>query len=371
MYKVMIVDDMEVMRRQIKRLPLWGGETEFHIVDEAEDGKDALDKLQKQSVDLLITDIKMPRIDGVELLKEVDAHQLARCVVFLSEHSEFSFAKKAIQYGIFDYLVKPVRQEELQKLLLKVQQHIEEEREKESQLKKLEDRLIEKLEIYYPENHIESIIQYISRGDAQQALPAIEAMVEDTGAALEGDSVKTAILLEKSYSEILKGIHQHHKWLDQFIDRTLLVNINLTNYGDIEAMKERIMAALAVLEAAIDQLMLRGKKSPLIEEICTYVLENVEQSISITTISEVLFLTKNYIGDLFKQETGMTIGEYITMVKIERAKKLIGEGTLKNYEIADRLGYKDAEYFGKLFKKNIGLSPMEFRNTLRDETIDR
>ncbi len=371
MYKVMIVDDMEIIRRQIKRLPLWGEETGFHIVEEAEDGKDALDKLQKQSVDLLITDIKMPRIDGVELLKEVDEHQLARCVVFLSEHSEFSFAKEAIQYGIFDYLVKPVQREELQKLLLKAQQYIEEEREKESQLKKLEDRLSEKLEVYYPEHHIESIIQYISAGDAQQALPAIEAMVKDTGAALERDPIKTAVLLEKSYGEILKGIYQHHQWLDQFVDKALLVNINLTNCGDIEAMKVHIVAALGILEATIAQLILRGKKSPLIAEICSYVLENVEQSISISTISEVLFLTKNYIGDLFKQETGMTIGEYITMVKMERAKQLIAEGTLRNYEVADRLGYKDAEYFGKLFKKNVGLSPMEFKNALRDEARGR
>ena len=155
------------------------------------------------------------------------------------------------------------------------------------------------------------------------------------------------------------------------MDKALLVNINLTNCGDIEAMKVHIVAALGILEATIAQLILRGKKSPLIAEICSYVLENVEQSISISTISEVLFLTKNYIGDLFKQETGMTIGEYITMVKMERAKQLIAEGTLRNYEVADRLGYKDAEYFGKLFKKNVGLSPMEFKNALRDEVRGR
>jgi len=94
-------------------------------------------------------------------------------------------------------------------------------------------------------------------------------------------------------------------------------------------------------------------------------MTNVENNISISTISEALFLTKNHIGDTFKQETGMTVGEYITMVKIERAKQLVIEGTLKNYEIAQKLGYKDVEYFGKLFKKNTGVSPGEFRNTFK------
>jgi two-component system response regulator YesN len=108
---------------------------------------------------------------------------------------------------------------------------------------------------------------------------------------------------------------------------------------------------------------LYSKKSPLIKEICTYIINNIEEEINMTRISEALFLTKNHIGDIFKQETGMTVGEYITMMKMERAKLLLTKEDLKSYEAAHKLGYNNAEYFGKLFKKHTGLSPMEFKNS--------
>ncbi|NOV78726.1 response regulator [Clostridium saccharobutylicum] len=71
MYKVMIVDDMEIARLQLKRLKIWGEVSGFEITDEARNGYEAIQKLQTNSVDLIITDIRMPIVDGVELLEEV------------------------------------------------------------------------------------------------------------------------------------------------------------------------------------------------------------------------------------------------------------------------------------------------------------
>lgn len=366
MFKVMIVDDMEVMRRQIKRLPLWGEDTGFNIIDEAEDGQEALYKLQRQPVDLLITDIKMPRINGIELLKEVHENQLATCVVFLSEHSEFNFAKEAIQYGIFDYLVKPVKAEELKTLLQKVKNYIEEKKQAQIQLKKLENKLMEKIDVYYPTSYLNSIVQYVCEGN-NGAIKTIEAMVEDTAAALGYDMTKTAIMLEKAYNEILLGVKDKHGWIEKFVNTKFFSDINLTHYSDTDSIKKTMIEMLEALISIITKFILYSGKSSLIREICIYVIENVENNISITTISKTLFLTKNHIGDIFKQETGMTVGEYITMVKIERAKQLVAEGTLKNYEIAERLGYNNVEYFAKLFKKNTGLTPMEFKNALKQQ----
>ena len=366
MFKVMVVDDMEVMRRQIKRLPLWGEGTGFSIVDEAEDGQEALYKLQRQPVDLLITDIKMPRINGIELLKEAHENQLATCVVFLSEHSEFNFAKEAIQYGIFDYLVKPVKAEELKTLLQKVKNYIEEREQAQIQLKKLEDKLMEKIEVYYPTSYLNSIVQYVCEGN-KEAIKTIGAMVDDTAAALGHDIVKTAIVLEKAYNEILIGVKDKHGWIEEFVDINFFADTNLTHYSDIDSIKKKMIEMLEAIISIITKFILYSGKSPLIKKICIYVMGNVENNISITTISEALFITKNHIGDIFKQETGMTVGEYITMVKIERAKQLVAEGTFKNYEIAEKLGYSNVEYFAKLFKKNTGLTPMEFKHEFKKQ----
>lgn len=363
MLTVMIVDDMEVMRRQIKRLPLWGEITGFNIIDEAEDGQEALYKLQRQPVDLLITDIKMPRIDGIELLREVYKNHLAACVVFLSEHSEFSFAKEAIQYDIFDYLIKPVEAEELKILLQKVRNYIEENRRKQIHLRKLEDKIIEKMDIYYPNSHLRSIIKYISEGN-KEAIKFIEVMVEHTAAALDYDMTKIGIVLQKVYDEIWVGVNKNHMWIEELVDITAFIDISLVHLNNIDSMKKKILEMQGFLMAVINKFIIDIDKRPLIKEICIYIIKNVENDISITKIGEALFFTKNYISDTFRQETNMTVGEYITMVKIERAKKLIIEGLLRNYEIAQKLGYKNVEYFEKLFKKNTGLTPIGFRNVV-------
>lgn len=363
MFKVMIVDDMEIMRRQIKRLPVWGETSGFYIIDEAEDGQEALEKLQIQPVDLLITDIRMPRVNGIELLKECNENSLAACTVFLSEHSEFSFAKEAIQYGIFDYIVKPVNQEELRKLLLKAKDYLKVKEEAKIHVKKLEDKLIEKIDIYYPTEQLNSIIKYVLEGD-RKAIDVVLIMADNTAIALENDMMKTALVLQRAYNEIWVSVKTSHEWIEKFLDTKPYEEISLVQYDNIDLMKIKTKETIENLISIINKFILYSKKSPLIREICNYVIRNIEGEINIGNISEVLFLSKNYVGDIFKQETGMTVGEYITMIKIERAKQLIIDGVLKNYEIAQKLGYNNVEYFGKLFKKNTGLSPLEFKNTL-------
>ncbi len=361
MFTVMIVEDLEVMRRQIKRLPIWEEDTGFEIVCEAEDGQDALEKLQLQPVDLIITDIKMPRIDGIELLREVYEKDLATCVVFLSEHSEFNFAKKAIEYGIFDYLVKPVNPNELKRLLNKAKKYIEEKKETQIQQKMIEDKIFDKIDIYYPINQLNFIVNYISEGD-KKAILAMSDLVDSIATALECDATKTAIVAQKAYNEIWTGIKTNNMWIEKYVDINSFIDISLLKYDNIELIKNELAKIIETIISLINRFILKSNRTTLIREICNYVIENVEKEISLSKISEALFLTKNYIGDIFKQETGMTVGEYTTMVKVERAKKIVIEENFKIYEIAQRLGYENTEYFGKLFKRHTGLSPIEYKN---------
>lgn len=347
MLKVMLVDDIEIMRKQIKRLSIWKENSDFVIVSEAGDGQEALEKLQAEPVELLITDISMPVVNGIELLREVKEKSLASCVVFLTEHSEFSFAKEAIKHGVFDYLVKPVNEEELKELLKKVKKYIE---EKNAGVKNL----------VYSESKLESIVKAISEGDAALR-ENIEVVIKNTFAASNEDVKAAALVLQKIYGEIYMRVKANNKWLDKLIDEKELSDISLTRCDSLDLINTKLIERIELLVSVINKFILSSKKSPLIKEICTYIINNMEKEINMTRISEALFLTKNHIGDIFKQETGMTVGEYITMIKMERAKLLLTKEDLKSYEAAHKLCYNNAEYFAKLFKKHTGLSPMEFK----------
>lgn len=74
----------------------------------------------------------------------------------------------------------------------------------------------------------------------------------------------------------------------------------------------------------------------------------------------VFSISSNYLSQLFKKHTEIGFNEYIAQRKIEEAKKLLKQGDLKIYEIADRLGFENAFYFSRVFKKVAGVSPSEF-----------
>lgn len=93
----------------------------------------------------------------------------------------------------------------------------------------------------------------------------------------------------------------------------------------------------------------------IIKNTCEYILMNVHEVLSIGMISDKMYISKAHLSEIFKQRVGITLLEYITMTKMERAKMLLLEEDKQNYEIAFQLGFRDYGYFNKVFKKYTGI----------------
>ena len=128
MYSVFIVDDEGIVREGIRNKIDWEN-TDFSVAGEAADGEIALSMIQDIKPDILITDIKMPFMDGLELAKMVKKSQPWVRIIILSGHDEFEYAKKAISLGIDDYLLKPFTSEEVISSLKKSAALIDKERQ--------------------------------------------------------------------------------------------------------------------------------------------------------------------------------------------------------------------------------------------------
>lgn len=139
MFKALIVDDEEDIREGLRDIINWEEEG-FSIVGLAEDGVDALEQYQRTTPHLIVTDIRMTRMDGLELSRRIKALNTDVKVLIISGYDEFSYAKKAIQYGIENYLLKPIDTEELRKELGSIRtQMIEQDLTKQSELLKDEE----------------------------------------------------------------------------------------------------------------------------------------------------------------------------------------------------------------------------------------
>ena len=104
----------------------------------------------------------------------------------------------------------------------------------------------------------------------------------------------------------------------------------------------------------------RGYKEQIIEQIKEYIQANLDQRLSLNNVSAVFGFSPNYLSQLFARQAGCPFVEYVTKEKIRAAKEMMRDGNVKFYEIAERLGFENAFYFGKVFKKIEGCSPREY-----------
>lgn len=112
MYTVVVADDEEELRRALIRKVDWES-VGFSVVGEAENGAEALELVEKYAPDLLLTDIRMPFVSGIELARQVREIRPTTQIAFLSGYDDFSYARQAIQYNIISYMLKPISAAEL------------------------------------------------------------------------------------------------------------------------------------------------------------------------------------------------------------------------------------------------------------------
>lgn len=127
MYKIFLVEDEIVVRESIRDNIAWN-KTEFIFAGEAPDGEIALPLIKETEPDILITDIRMPFMDGLELSRFIKKNMPWIKIIIISGHQEFEYAKKAISIGIEEYVLKPVSSKDLLEVLNKVARHIENEK---------------------------------------------------------------------------------------------------------------------------------------------------------------------------------------------------------------------------------------------------
>ena len=129
MYKILFVDDEEEVRKSIVKLMDWNA-LGFEIAGEAENGREALEKVTSLEPDVVITDIQMPYMDGLQLAEALQEKEYPeKKVVLFSGYDEFEYAKQAIRLGVTGYILKPINIGELTAVLQKLRDSIDRELE--------------------------------------------------------------------------------------------------------------------------------------------------------------------------------------------------------------------------------------------------
>lgn len=514
-YKVFFVEDEIVTREGIRDKVDWQGNG-FEFCGEAPDGEIALPLLQATRPDVLITDIKMPFMDGLELSRIVRERMPATKIVVLSGHDEFEYAREAIKLGVTEYLLKPVTVHDLHRTLQRVAAELDRGRRAWEDLERLRTQVEETRASLRQRLLLDLVVGAVSSAQAiakaeelgvgllaraylvivikiQLSDPAatfdyrryaatchaISRLVEcdpdvllinkdleeivlimkgETGEALVAKQValRTAIAQQSSqtgcqlavgvgasksritdicasFVEALGSLRSalHANGNGNGVARAELLKINrsaVENYlkcgvkEDVDEFFDTFIRPLgeAVLESAIvrhylfmdvalttarflgamggdsnqiipdfdliedirsiDQIrrqmqaillaalffrdhQVASQYAPMIQRACAYIDSHyTDASLSLAEVAGQVNLSPSHFCTVFSHETGKTFKEYLTEIRIQRAREMLRTTPLKSFEIAEMIGYSDPHYFSFVFRKHTGLSPTGFRD---------
>ena len=365
MIKVFLVEDEAIIRRGIKKNVEWE-KNGFEFVGEAGDGEYAYPQILKTEPDILITDIKMPFMDGLELSHLVNKILPNTKIIILSGYNEYEYAKEAITIGISEYLLKPVTAASLTAVLRKVKEEIREEKEK--------SRLLERYFVSYEKYNAfldktdytgvdRKLIQdFLKLGSAGE-----EGMFIDEYLAAVGENNYRSFLLRQYMTidiffcvqEFLKGLSVCADEIPPELgDIKYIPKIVVSEEQTVSYLKELFAFAISERDRVSG-----NRYGSLIDTAKQYLAEHFESNdVSLNTVAAQVGVSSSYFSSIFKQETGQSFVEYLTKLRIDKACELLRCTTLRTAEIGERVGYNDPHYFSATFKKVTGVSPKDYKN---------
>jgi len=529
MWKILIIDDDFQVLEGMKQSIDWAG-LDAEWVGEAMDGKEGLDKIRELQPDIVITDIYMPVMNGLDMIEQLRDENFAGEMIILSGYSDFQYARQALRLQVSDYLTKPLTLDELRTVLERVIQELEVKEMKKLEQEEVKRRLMkyepfvqkewlkavvtgtidqtlmneslslsdqkvwlqryhlvmgielvrtdrisnlslmdwslfrfalanvireilaemwsesEYIElhshhgavIFHVEPHMQkkealnkvriigermkecvSIYLHltirIGLGD-MKSLRELSDSTEEAFLDLLQQSIvpeqsdQSPILAEKEisirrikfYQELAEAIvYSKEETIDQIIDVYMLQLQQLSTITPafLQYVCKELWAIFTytlynagiVLEELFPELSLnqeidrihtpeelriwlkektqiiissRGwnensRHKEAVDFMIDYVHHHYAEEITLELLSKHLYLSRNYLNQIFKKATGETFTNYLIRVRMEKAKSLLIEGKFMIYEIAEKVGYKNVPYFSSIFKKYNGVSPSE------------
>lgn len=365
MYKVVIVDDDRIIRKGLSSLIPWK-EHGFELVGVAADGEKGLEIIEKENPQIVISDIQMPFMDGLEMTKEIKDFNPITKVILLTGYEDFKYAHEAIKLRAFDYLLKPVETSELVDKLKQASQEWEhdyqtEYRNKESQhvtQQQFLKGLSSNSKIDVNRSFDKDLVQFISLGLPEKVI----SHLEETKKRLDSMSVS----LQEIILLAIKGIHLIFHEAANFAKTWDAAKFNylesrIMNRQTIDEVFKEVQTISLDLAVFVNK-MNGNQKHSLVDKAIDFIRQNYyDTSLNLQRVADEVHVSSAYLSNLFKVEKGFNFGDVLLETRMKRAMELFRQTDLKSYEVAERIGYSNPQYFSISFKKYTGYSPAEFK----------
>ena len=371
---VLIADDEKIVREGLARYVDWDAYN-MNVIGTAENGRIALEMIDKERVDLLITDIHMPEIDGMALIAHLERRENAPLVILISGFSDFSYAQRGIPLAtevaqiIRDRIMpwdayallglKPLDFDRIDIILNKMRDKISREYSsvRFPVLDESEWKAYTGTHASAILNSQNEIIDKLETGDVDEALELFERAIE-----------------------VCKTKNQSYNFISRYcIDLSLnICEFALDNVGSVALLGNDPVGEISRFSRDVEvyeyvrNLMLKADKvmrkieDTNISAVVQSVLNNINNnysdfSLTLNSIADDARVSASYLSNRFKEEVGINFIKYLNGLRIKKAKELLHDITLKVFMVSDRVGYEDVRYFSRIFRKYTGYTPTEYQ----------
>lgn len=397
---MLAADEPEVLR-SIQRTLDWE-KYGFSVVGAFLNGLDVLEFLENHDVDIVFTDIRMPFMDGIELMHKIKEKYPYIKLVIISGYDDFQYAKEALIHGVLDYILKQINAREMSEVLQKVKDKMDTELEEKQSIQKLRKLYLENQPIIR-ENFLNRLVLgnikekalqeekktgLIRMGEYKYWATALAQIYQieqkDHGETMDSQlaSIYIRNLIRKMKEYLIKADMSSNSYqaYSMSVINALLVFARQQDL-EIEEVFDGIPNYLEIMQkyASADTFMewleeqcirlnanqgreRENKAKGIIEEAKQKIQEEFgDPDIGLEKIAAEVGLTQTYFSSLFKKETGMSFVEYLTDTRMKEAMRLLKETNEKIYVVAQKVGYLESGYFSHVFKKKYGMSPIQCR----------
>lgn len=407
MLNILIVDDEQIIRVYLQSMLNWE-EQGCHIVGTCKNGYDALEIMKSVPVDLVLTDLKMPKMNGLQLIEEMKSNQIEAKVIVLSNHSDYDLVRQAMKLGAMDYFIKiNLEAEDLLGLIEQVKLEVSEKQLKRRKLEEEEKQDLEQFkigrksfittvlkgDIYYSEAELEQYAKMYQLFAPQLSLYRLR-MKENDKIELDQFPYLDAIIAEHfsgydfdvvhlNQEKVLVILYEHEVLEEPVVtDRWLKVVRHIHHYlnTDLQASKRVVIDSMRKLTACtklFQEQSTDDKNNPIISDnelshyrpeiqlVLNYIHEHYVERITLQDLAVYACLNEAYLSRLFKVETKKTLNSYLNELRIYKAKQLLKQPDIMVKEVAQLVGIKDQLYFNRVFKKFCGENPTEYQERVK------
>lgn len=417
MYKLLLIDDEYFVRKGMRETVDWQ-QVGVEYIGDADNGRDGFRKACELDPDIIITDIRMPEMDGLELIEACQKRGLKAQFIVMSAHNDFNYAKGALQLGACDYILKPASEDQIAQAVKKAIELMEKEK-RVSALQRSVD-LYQSAAVGYVLLKV-CLDTSLNDESIRNEFASVSLDMPESGNLMVFIRICEYYLLLHNHSQ--GEMNHFHTVLNQYMNKAL----SLYDKNDYWILSSERSSFILLIHDSDDEKAAISRLQDRLNELChamsemfpaffisvgvsrrinslheisqgytqayiaayanstitknhvnlfqeggdggfrreiagalNYISSHYSENISVESIATELYISPSHLMHLFKEVMGKTINESITEYRMQAAQFMLRNSYFNIAEISERSGYKNAKYFTRVFKSYTGMTPSEY-----------